>query len=58
MQVFSLHPGVALQQVQSATGFALEVAGDLGTTAAPTADELRILREEVDPHRYILGRGE
>jgi glutaconate CoA-transferase subunit B len=58
MQVFSLHPGVALEQVQSATGFALEVASDLGTTAAPTADELRILREEVDPHRYILGRGE
>ena len=23
---------------------------------APTAEELRILRDEVDPHRYILGR--
>jgi glutaconate CoA-transferase, subunit B len=56
MRVRSLHPGVGLEQVQAATGFRLEAADPLATTEPPTAEELRILREEVDPHRYILGR--
>ena len=36
MQVLSLHPGVTLEQVPAATGFELEIASDLGTTAPPT----------------------
>ncbi len=56
MEVLSLHPGVGLEQVRAATGFALGAAEELSTTLAPTAEELCILREEVDPHRYILGR--
>jgi glutaconate CoA-transferase subunit B len=56
MQVLSLHPGVELAQVQQATGFELAVAEPLAVTAPPTAEELRILRTEVDPHRYVLGR--
>jgi glutaconate CoA-transferase subunit B len=58
MQVLSLHPGVTLDSVKAATGFALEVAPELTTTAPPSAEELRILRVEVDPHKYILGRAE
>jgi len=58
MQVLSLHPGVALERVQAATGFALEVAQPLTATVPPSIEELQILREEVDPHRYILGRAE
>jgi glutaconate CoA-transferase subunit B len=56
MWVLSLHPGVTLDQAQAATGFKLEAADWLDQTAIPTADELRILRDEVDPQRYILGR--
>lgn len=56
MQVLSLHPGVRLDEVLAATGFSLGVQEPLATTAAPTPEELRILREEVDPHRYIIGR--
>lgn len=56
MQVLSLHPGVSLERVRENTGFELTVAEPLGTTAPPTAESLRILREEVDPHRYIIGR--
>src|SRR5271167_3441096 len=56
MQLLSLHPGVSLEQVRAATGFALGAVEELSTTVAPTSEELRILREEVDPHRYILGR--
>jgi glutaconate CoA-transferase subunit B len=56
MQVLSLHPGVRLAQVQEATEFELAVCDPLGVTAPPTDQELRILREQVDPHRYVIGR--
>jgi glutaconate CoA-transferase subunit B len=56
MQVLSVHPGVRLEQVQSSTGFALAVQEPLQTTLAPSEMELHLLREEVDPHRYLLGR--
>ena len=56
MRVKSLHPGKTLEQVKAATGFSLDVCEAPGTTAEPTAEELRILRTEVDPGRYILGR--
>jgi len=56
MEVLSLHPGVQLRQVRDATGFELGVKESLATTTAPTEQELHILREEVDPHRYIIGR--
>jgi len=57
MEILSLHPGVVLDQVKDATGFALGVRAPLQTTMPPTEHELKILREEVDPHRYIIGRG-
>ncbi len=56
MQVLSLHPAVTRQQVQDATGFPLTFADPLDTTLPPSEPELRILREEVDPFRYVLGR--
>jgi glutaconate CoA-transferase subunit B len=57
MQVLSLHPGVSQEQVRQATGFELGVLEPLAITPAPTEHELHILREEVDPHRYVIGRG-
>lgn len=56
MRVESTHEGVSLEQVQAQTGFELLVREPLEVTPPPTADELRILREEVDPHAYIIGR--
>src|SRR5436309_6455311 len=57
MQVLSLHPGVTLARVREATGFELGVREPLETTEPPSPHELRILREEVDPLRYVIGRG-
>jgi glutaconate CoA-transferase subunit B len=57
MEIISLHPGVTLEQVQQATGFELGIRQPLHTTAPATDAELVILRAEVDPHRYIIGRG-
>lgn len=49
IRVVSLHPGVTFEQVQDATGFALIAAPDLGETAAPTQEQLDIIRR-LDPH--------
>lgn len=58
MKVESIHPGVTREQVQANTGFELLWADDLKVTDPPAEEELRILREEVDPYRYIIGRAE
>jgi glutaconate CoA-transferase subunit B len=54
--VLSLHAGVTLEQVRAATGFEIGVREPLGVTEPPRVDQLCILRDEVDPHRYLLGR--
>lgn len=56
MQIESVHPGVTVEQVQANTGFELLVRNQVATTPAPSAESLRILRTEVDPLRYIIGR--
>ena len=56
MQVESLHPGVTLETVEAHTGFDLVIPDRMEETVPPTEEELRILREEVDPNRYIIGR--
>jgi glutaconate CoA-transferase subunit B len=52
----SLHPGVTLEDVLANTGFALDVPKDVPATPLPTAEELRHLREEIDPKGVYLGR--
>ncbi|MYW18860.1 CoA-transferase [Streptomyces sp. SID2955] len=49
MRLRSLHPGVTVEQVTRATGFALTVPGEVPYTREPTAGELRLIREEIDP---------
>jgi glutaconate CoA-transferase subunit B len=56
MEVFSLHPGVTREQVQAATEFTLTFREPLTVTQRPTPAELQILRDEVDPYRYLLDR--
>jgi glutaconate CoA-transferase subunit B len=53
MTLASLHPGVSVEQVRDNLGWPVRVAAQT-TTEPPTADELRLLREELDPrHLYI-----
>ena len=56
MQVESIHPGVTREQIIANTGFELLWSPELTTSTEPTAEELSILREKVDPFRYIIGR--
>ena len=56
MRVESLHPGVTKDDVAANTGFELLMDETIPATEPPRAEELRILRDEVDPYRYIIGR--
>jgi glutaconate CoA-transferase, subunit B len=49
MTLRTVHPGVTLEDVRAATGWEPRVSDDLGQTAAPSGEELRIIREELDP---------
>jgi glutaconate CoA-transferase, subunit B len=54
--LLSLHPGVSLEDVLANTGFSLEVPEGIDTTPLPTAEELRLLRREIDPDGVYLGK--
>jgi acyl CoA:acetate/3-ketoacid CoA transferase beta subunit len=49
MRLASCHPGVSVDEVVRATGFELVVPAHVPTTRAPSAEELRLLREVIDP---------
>jgi glutaconate CoA-transferase subunit B len=53
MYLASYHPGLTAQAVADDTGFALDIDGAT-ETSVPTPDELRILREVVDPERIFI----
>jgi len=49
MRLLSVHPGVTLDEVVAATGFDLAIGDDVPATREPTAAELRLIREVIDP---------
>ncbi|HVN38519.1 MAG TPA: CoA-transferase [Myxococcota bacterium] len=49
MRVVSLHPGVTRDEVVASTGFALAIAADVATTREPSREELRWIRDVIDP---------
>jgi acyl CoA:acetate/3-ketoacid CoA transferase beta subunit len=49
MRLASVHPGVTAQQVQEQTGFPLAGVDDAPATREPTDEELKLLREVLDP---------
>ena len=50
MRLRSVHPGVELDQVIEATGFELVIDDTLTESRLPTAEELRLIREVIDPN--------
>lgn len=57
MMLLQTQPGVTVEQVVENTGFELEMAGEVTQNEPPTADELRILRQEVDKDKLYIGKG-
>ncbi len=49
MRLFSLHPGVTIEEVVENTGFEVEVPEGVKSTPPPDSRELEMLRRRVDP---------
>ena len=56
LRVDKLMPGVSMGRLRENTGFEPLVPPSVGNVEPPTGSELRILREEVDPHGIYLKR--
>jgi glutaconate CoA-transferase subunit B len=50
----ALHPGRTVADVLANTGWPVQVTAQVRETAPPTADELRLLRDELDPDGIYL----
>jgi glutaconate CoA-transferase subunit B len=49
MTLLTVHPGVTVDDIRANMGWDPKLAPDLGETPAPSAEELRLIREELDP---------
>jgi len=49
MRLDSIHPGATLEQIRDTIGWEPRLAETLATTPSPTPEELRLIREQLDP---------
>ena len=49
MTLATMHPGVTMDVVRANMGWEPKVSPDLGETPPPSTEELRLIREELDP---------
>jgi glutaconate CoA-transferase subunit B len=57
MELTALYPGVTPDDMRNAVGWPLRVRDTLTPVAAPTARELALLRDVLDPQRRYLRGG-
>ena len=50
MRLRSVHPGVTVEEVVAATGFALAMDGSVPESRLPTDEEVQLIREVIDPN--------
>jgi glutaconate CoA-transferase subunit B len=55
MVLTAIYPGVTVEDVKANVGWPLQVRATLPLVAPPTALELRLLREVLDPRKLFLG---
>lgn len=49
MEVLTIHPGVSIDELNKNTSFKLKITQDISETKPPTANELKLIREKIDP---------
>ena len=54
MVLTSLHSGCTFAHVRENTGWDVRISPHLTTSEAPTDEELRIIREELDPSHLFI----
>ena len=55
MRLESIHPGTTLEDVLATTGFTPILPEQITTTAPPTPEQVRLIREEIDPEGMYAG---
>ncbi len=55
MELLSIHPGNTLEDVLNTMGFEPVVNGQVPFTEPPTCEELRLIREVIDPQHMYMG---
>jgi glutaconate CoA-transferase subunit B len=56
MRIIAVNPGYSEKSVQENCGFELLKAKKIVENHPPTKTELHMLRDEIDPYRYVIGR--
>jgi len=56
LKLASLHPGITIEEVKENSGFEIIVPEKIRKSPEPTAEHLRILRDEIDPAGIVLGK--
>jgi len=54
MQIESLHPGVTLEEVLDNMNFKPMIPESIPETKIPTDEELKLIREVIDPNKILL----
>jgi len=54
MKLLAVNPGVTVEQVKENTGFELIIPDKVEENAPPSPEELRLLREKIDPGRLYI----
>jgi glutaconate CoA-transferase subunit B len=57
MYLSSYHPGLTVDQVKENTGWELKISPNVKATEPPTMEEVKILREHLDPQGIFLKKG-
>jgi glutaconate CoA-transferase subunit B len=55
MQLLSIHPGITLEEVLNTMGFTPDVPEQVPFTEPPTQEQVRLIREVIDPQRMYMG---
>lgn len=56
MRAVSLHPGITPGHIRENSGFDIPIDEGLPKSPVPTAEEIRLLREVIDPKGVVLGK--
>jgi glutaconate CoA-transferase subunit B len=56
MRLIQMFPGETVESIQAATGFELLIADNVTEFPAPTVEEVRLIREEIDPNGVFVKR--
>jgi glutaconate CoA-transferase, subunit B len=56
LKLLSKHPGVTAEQIKENSNFEIIITDEVVTTPEPDAEQLRILRQEIDPAGIVLSK--